>query len=67
MGIMRNTEQYPITLDEMITACEIARAEILAKWDNDPEKIPIGDITPIALQEAAKFIREYKQLSEKVL
>lgn len=54
---MRNTDQYPITLNEMIAACERAAADILTEWEKDPLRMPIGDITPMALQEAANRLK----------
>ncbi len=50
---MRNTDRYPITLDEMIEACERASESLLAKYRAKPASMPIGDITPMALREAA--------------
>ena len=54
---MRNTDQYPITLNEMIDACHRASADILKGWEQHPEDMPIGDITPMALQEAANRLK----------
>lgn len=45
---MRNTKQYPITLEEMIEACERAyRKEI------EERPLKIGSIQAAALKEAA--------------
>lgn len=54
---MRNTDQYPITLDEMIDACERAATQIVARWEQEPENMPFGDLTPMALQEAANRLK----------
>ena len=51
---MRNTAQYPITIDEMIDACKRQAQAIIDSYASAPENMPIGDITPMALQEAAK-------------
>lgn len=52
---MRNTDQYPITVDEMIEACNRAAADIIAGWEQlPPGQMPIGGITPMALREAAQ-------------
>jgi len=59
---MRNLEQYPITLDEMVEACEKGSKAILDEWEATPEFMPIGDITPLALTEAAKLLRKMKEL-----
>lgn len=54
---MRNTDPYPITLNEMIDACERAATDILTEWEKDPLRMPLGDITPMALQEAASRLK----------
>lgn len=54
---MRNTDQYPITLNEMIEACEQAAVQIVSGWEKEPENMPIGDITPMALHEAANRLK----------
>lgn len=54
---MRNTDIYPVTLNEMIDACERAAVQIVAGWEREPENMPMGDITPMALQEAAKRLK----------
>ena len=54
---MRNTDQYPITLDEMVDACDRAADSIIDGWNKDPQNMPIGDITPMALREAANRLR----------
>lgn len=54
---MRNTDQYPITLNEMIDACERAAIDIVSGWERNPGDMPIGDITPVALNEAANRLR----------
>lgn len=52
---MRNTLQYPISLDEMIHAVERAAAEATEAL-RDPGA-PIGGIHAAALQEAAKRLK----------
>lgn len=51
---MRNTDQYPITLDEMIEACERASAKEVAGYR---KRLVVGDITAMALQEAAARLK----------
>lgn len=54
---MRNTSLYPITLAEMIDACERAAVDIVRGWEQNPEDMPIGALTPMALQEAANRLK----------
>lgn len=51
---MRNTDQYPITLNEMIDACQRAAQEFIDSIGPDS---PIGDIHGMALQEAANRLK----------
>lgn len=52
---MRNTDQYPITLDEMIEAVERAAEQELARLRL--RNAPIGGIQGMALQEAASRLK----------
>lgn len=52
---MRNTDKYPITLDEMIEAVERAAAQELARARLPGA--PIGGVHGVALQEAAARLK----------
>lgn len=51
---MRNTDQYPVTLNEMVAACERAAQEFTDTLGADS---PIGDIHGMALHEAANRLK----------
>ncbi len=52
---MRDTDNYPVTLDEMIDAVERAYREALA--DLRKPDAPIGGIHALALREAAARLK----------
>lgn len=54
---MRNTLQYPVTLNEMIEACERAAAEFIEQIKEQGADAPVGDIHGLALQEAANRLK----------
>ena len=64
---MRNTDLHPIILDEMIDACERAAADIVRGWEQNPETMPIGDITPLALTETAKLLRQIAKSASAIV
>lgn len=49
---MRNTVQYPVTLDEMIEACEWAAEKMTQQ-----KPINYGDMRPLALRRAAIHLK----------
>ena len=54
---MRNISQYPITLDEMIEAVELAATNETSKMKKDFASYPIGGVYLAALREAAIRLR----------
>jgi len=51
---VRNTHEYPITIDEAIAACERASTEEIKRLTDLGPEAPIGDIHAAALANAAQ-------------
>jgi hypothetical protein len=61
---VRNTDQYPIKLNEMIDACERASKEFTDSLGPDS---PIGDIHGMALHEAATRLKRLQFAAQAAL